>query len=102
MYSNRGHKQVQCPGYPNKIYGFHREDSWIYCGSEVFRIHAEGKLDAEIIEDQDHITLYYPSGGRYLRLDTGVPSLGICPGKYPPHPLAYDRCFGEVFEITLR
>jgi len=44
MYRDEGHLQIECPGVPNRIYGFHREDSWEYCGSEVFRIYAEGYL----------------------------------------------------------
>ena len=102
MYRNLGHLQSQCPGLPNRIYGFHREDSWEYCGSEVFRIHAEGKLDRQTIEDQDAITLYFPDGGQYLGLDTAIPSCSGCPGTYPPNPTAYDTCVGEAFEILLQ
>ena len=102
MYRNQGHLQIQCPGLPNKIYGFHREDSWQYCGSEVFRIYAEGKKNTDIIEDGDTITLYYPCGKQYLKLGAGTPILNSCPGGPPPRATAYDSCVGEVFEIRLR
>ena len=98
MYRNRGHLQSQCPGLPNRIYGFHRADSWIYCGAEVFRIYAEGKKNGQIIQDQDTIILYYPVGKQYLKLGAGIPILQSCPGIHPP----YDKCPGEVFEIRLK
>ena len=102
MYTHKGHLQIQCPGLPTKEYGFHREDSWEYCGAEIFRIHAEGKLDRQTIEDQDVITLYFPDGEQCVGLDTAIPSSNSCPGTYPPNPTAYDTCVGAVFEIILQ
>ena len=103
MYTNKGRLQRQCPGLPNKIYGFHRKDYWQHCGSEVFRIYAEGKRNGQIIKDEDTITLYHPAGRQYLKLGAGTPTLHSCPGKCPPtNPNTYDVCVGEVFDIILK
>lgn len=102
MYKTRGRLQIQCPGNPHSIYGFHRKDSWQYCGAEVFRIHAEGKSNGQVIETEDTITLYFAPAKQYLRLDTSNPSVSGCPGKCPPNPAAYDKCAGEVFKIILQ
>ena len=53
MYQNTGHKQT-CPGStPTEQYGFHRQDSWFYCGAEVFQVFAKGKANGVQITDQD-------------------------------------------------
>ena len=95
-----GHK-ASCPGYINKYYGFYSYDKWEKCWGEVFEIYARGKAQGAIINEHDHITLYYKRKNLWVGLVNDHPvDLRTCPGKArPPPDDKYDRCWGEVFEL---
>lgn len=105
MYQGKGNKQ-SCPGLPNIDYGFHLEDSWRYCGAEVFQIYAKGKFLGETITDQDTITLYYPVGKANVLFLPDEVTLSTCMLErsnhlYPPTDIAFDQCNNESVEITI-
>ena len=108
----KGHAtKEQCPGKPNIDIGFHREDSWYYCGGEVFVVFAKGRRRGEAIRDQDAIALYYPgeeqmvnfgndgvSRDKCMLNSDGIPSYtGNSPGKN-----AFHKCPYNVVEMTIR
>ena len=95
--------KLTCPGIPHKQHGFSSPKKWRICGGEVFRIYARGKRLRALINSRDHVFLYYPNGRKWVGLVSRKPDLRTCPGRvFPPPMNKYDRCWGEVFELTRR
>ena len=106
MYQNRGHKQT-CPGStPTVEFGFHRQDSWYYCGAEVFQVFAKGKANGVPITDQDLLTFYFPAAYSVVKFLPDQVITSSCmidqsSHALPPTVNAYDQCKWESVEITI-
>ena len=96
LTGNYGHTE-SCPGEPNLDTGFHRADSWFYCGSEVFILNAIGKFGGDIITENDLIQLYFPLTETYVSVDNSNfnPVLTTCPSSVE----LYD-CPIATFEVV--
>ena len=105
LYQNYGHAE-SCPGKPDLDTGFHRADSWYYCGAEIFMIYAKGKVDGEIITENDVIQLYFPLTSSYVNVDNSNfdPVYGAtCPDLYPPpSDESYEDCPYATFQVAAR